>query len=139
MEHSLARILGHSLSHSPPRDIEKEIGEVQQPTGDFVRDNPELYQVAFDESVRALDQQSNELSAIRQRVVTYLALVVSGTAFLVGSSISRSAEVAGSRDAAFFGLTTLGTVLAVLTVLFVAVTLSPSCLLYTSPSPRDRG
>lgn len=75
-----------------------------------------MYKVAFDESVRALEDQTDELSNIRQRLVGYLAFVGSATAFLVGSSINPQVSAGGHRSAWFYGLATTGTSLMVLSV-----------------------
>lgn len=50
-------------------------------------ESAKLYRVAFDESVRTLKQQTDELSAIRQRLVQFLAFVGTATAFLVGTAL----------------------------------------------------
>lgn len=65
-----------------------------------------MYKVAFEESVRALKDQVDELSSIRQRLVQYFAFVGSATAFLVGSSLG-----AAHRDGLFYGLASVGTAL----------------------------
>lgn len=76
-----------------------------------------MYKVAFDESVRALEDQADELSSIRQRLVGYLAFILSATAFLVGSSINPQVSAQAVRDGWFYGLAITGTSLMVITVL----------------------
>jgi hypothetical protein len=68
-------------------------------------DKTNMYRVAFDESVRALKDQVDELSGIRQRIVSYLAFIGSATAFLVGSSL----KAPEGRDDLFYYLAIAGT------------------------------
>lgn len=80
-----------------------------------------MYKVAFEESVRALKDQVDELSGIRQRLVQYLAFMGSATAFLVGSSLG-----AADRDGVFYGLACGGTALMIITIGCTVYLLWPS-------------
>ncbi|OBI82706.1 hypothetical protein A9X00_07095 [Mycobacterium sp. 1245805.9] len=84
-------------------------------------DKTNMYKVAFEESVRALKDQVDELSNIRQRIVSYLAFVGSATAFLVGSSLNAP----GSRDDLFFFLASVGTAFMGITIGCATVLLRP--------------
>src|SRR4051794_11682018 len=79
-----------------------------------------MYKIAFDESVRALKDQVDELSGIRTRLVSFLAFIGAATAFLVGSSLTRA-----TRDGAFYGLASLGTILLIATIAIVIALLRP--------------
>jgi hypothetical protein len=81
----------------------------------------EMYKVAFEESVRALKDQVEELSAIRQRLVQYLAFVGAATAFLVGSGLH-----AVTRDGMFRALVSGGTALMLITIVCMIVLLWPT-------------
>jgi hypothetical protein len=94
----------------------------QNPTDDAAK----LYKIAFDESVRTLEQQAAELSAIRQRLVQFLAFVGTATAFLVGTSLRPAA--AGEtirRGAEFMPLCISGTVAMGLTLVLTLILLFP--------------
>lgn len=73
-----------------------------------------LYKVAFEESVRALEDQVKELDGIRQRLVSFLAFVGSATAFLVGSSLKPLEGTAANRDLWFYLLAIGGTVVVII-------------------------
>ena len=124
------------VSDAERRDSEPVSGEGHTDSGTpnigNVRRNGALYKVSFDESVRTLDQQREELSAIRQRGVQYLALVVTATAFLVGSTLTGSREF-GNRDGVFYAVAGLGTALMATTIVLAGVLLWPG---YTKMSTR---
>jgi hypothetical protein len=84
-----------------------------------------MYKVAFEESVRALEDQVDELSNIRQRLVSYLAFVGAATAFLVGSSLKPQVGSSANRDAWFYALAISGTSLMVVSVVFAILLLWP--------------
>ena len=80
-----------------------------------------MYQMAYDEAKRAVDDQIAELDSIRQRSVQFLAFVGTATAFLVGTSIGpRSSAV---RDAWFYGIASAASVGSLALVLLVLVIL----------------
>ena len=89
------------------------------------QDEDSMYKVAFDESVRALEDQADELSGIRQRLVGFMAFVGSATAFLVGSSINPQVSAQGHRDGWFYTLAISGTSLMVISVVLAIFLLWP--------------
>lgn len=78
-----------------------------------------MYQVAYEESQRTLDDQIDELSDMRQRSVQYLAFVGTATAFLVGTSLKPTAP---TRDL-FFHLLAGGATALLLTTLAAVIRL----------------
>jgi hypothetical protein len=79
-----------------------------------------LYRLAYEESKRTLDDQSSELSEVRQRGVAFVAFVGASTAFLVGTSLASPV-----RDLIFYGIAGLATVLSLATLVLVVTLLSP--------------
>jgi hypothetical protein len=76
--------------------------EAPKTTPGRLRRDPEaaaIYNIAWEEGRRRVDDQLAELEGIRTRSLQYLALTLTATAFLVGSSI-RTAE----RDLLFYSL-----------------------------------
>ncbi|WP_146082094.1 hypothetical protein [Rathayibacter sp. AY1A3] len=59
-----------------------------------------MYEDAYSEGKRTVDDQVAELESMRQRSVTFVAFVGSATAFLVGTSLAAASST--DRDAAFF-------------------------------------
>jgi hypothetical protein len=94
----------------------------QNPTDESAK----LYKIAFDESVRTLKQQNEELSAIRQRLVQFLAFVGTATAFLIGTSLRpEEGSTAVTRGPEFLPLCSAGTVAMVVTLGLTLVLLYP--------------
>ncbi|OZG31216.1 hypothetical protein BH683_000040 [Williamsia sp. 1138] len=116
---------GEQAEHDRTPAKHAETGSGKPLMASTVDGNWKLYRVAFDESVRTLEQQFQELSSLRQRLVQYLAFVVTATAFLVGSSLSRSAELV-TRDALFYVIAGTGTTLVAVTIVLTGITLLPS-------------
>ncbi|MCA1982973.1 hypothetical protein [Nocardioides nematodiphilus] len=77
-----------------------------------------LYKVAYDESVRAIDDQLAELDHVRSRAMQFLAFIGTGTAFLVGTGLNDS-----QRDGWFYALATVGSAMSVVTLLLVGAIL----------------
>lgn len=86
---------------------------VARRAGDRNPDAVELYKVIYDESVRLLSDQLQELAAFRTRTVQYLALIGTATAFLVGTGLSG-----GHRDDGFFVLAGIASAAFVVTLLY---------------------
>jgi hypothetical protein len=84
-----------------------------------------VYKVAFEESVRALEDQVEELTGIRQRLVGYLGFVGAATAFLVGSSLRPQVGGPTDRDAWFYVLAISGTSLMVVSIVCAIFLLWP--------------
>lgn len=87
-------------------------------------ESAKLYKVAFDESVRTLEQQTSELSAIRQRLVQFLAFVGTATAFLVGTSL-KPETTASPRGHWFMPLCIAGTAAMAMTLVLTLILLYP--------------
>jgi hypothetical protein len=79
-----------------------------------------LYRTVYEESQRTLDDQNDELTEIRQRVVQFVAFVGAATAFLVGTSLRAS-----SKDAVFYWLAAFATSLSCFTLALVVCVLVP--------------
>jgi hypothetical protein len=90
------------------------------PSPDELQKNESLYEIAYDEARRALDDQTSELNNIRTRAVGYLAFTGAATAFLAGTGIHS-----GRRDAAFYAMTIVAYGLALIVIALVALLLSP--------------
>ncbi|MBP2453866.1 hypothetical protein [Mycolicibacterium lutetiense] len=90
-------------------------------------ESAKLYKIAFDEAVRTLKQQSEELSAIRQRLVQFLAFAGTATAFLVGTALRPSEGVAAvNRGLDFYILCGAGTITLGLTLVLTLILLFPN-------------
>lgn len=85
-----------------------------------------VYKIAFDEAVRTLKAQADELSTMRQRLVQYLAFVGTATAFLVGTSLRPSDGAQPIlRGPEFMPLCIAGTVAMVVTLVLALILLYP--------------
>lgn len=80
-----------------------------------------LYRVAYEQSERALDDQTDELNGIRSRAVSFLTFVGAATAFLVGTTVTSA-----TKDALFYTVASLGTLLVVVCIICIFVVLKPS-------------
>lgn len=78
-----------------------------------------LYQVAYDESQRALDEQANELDGMRQRATQFISFVGTATAFLVGTGVKSP-----DRDATFFVIALVGSLASLGTILLAVAILT---------------
>jgi hypothetical protein len=72
----------------------------QQPAGDAA-----LYRIAYEQGLRTLEDQRDELNGARNRAGQVMALVASATAFLVGTGMAEA-----KRDLVFYCLAVLGTI-----------------------------
>lgn len=82
-----------------------------------------LYTLAYEESRRRVDDQLTELTDMRTRVVQYLALTSTATAFLVGTSLGKGGGVpatSADRDLPFYVIAVAGSLIAVMS-LFLAL------------------
>jgi hypothetical protein len=79
-----------------------------------------LYKVAYENGLRALDEQTDELSAVRQRAAQFMAFVGASTAFLAGTGLTG-----GHRDATFYVVAGLASLLSVVAIICVVVALRP--------------
>lgn len=80
----------------------------------------DLYRVAYDQSLRALDDQLDELSGIRGRASAYMAFIGSATAFLVGTGLKAT-----HRDALFYGFALPASVATLVALVTLGLLLRP--------------
>jgi hypothetical protein len=100
----------------------------QRPSDEFLAENAALYRVAYDESVNALKTQSDELSGMRQRLVSFLAFVGSATAFLAGSGLTATQSTAtqsGHRSVLFYGVAAVASLLMLAVITYTVNILRP--------------
>jgi hypothetical protein len=86
-----------------------------------IDEHAELYQVAYEESQRTLDDQQDELNHMRDRSVSYVSFVGAATAFLVGTGLTHS-----DRDWLFYLLAGVASVLTLAMIVFAWLLLNPS-------------
>ncbi|BCO99318.1 hypothetical protein [Mycobacterium intracellulare] len=99
-----------------------------RPTDEFLAENAALYRVAYDESVNALKTQSDELSGMRQRLVSFLAFVGSATAFLAGSALTATQSTttqSGHRSDLFYGVAAVASLLMLAVITYTVNILRP--------------
>jgi hypothetical protein len=107
--------------------IERSSGEVArperggQPSKRDVDQHVELYQIVYDESQRALDEQKDELGNIRDRAVQFVIFIGAATAFLVGTGLQ-----APHRDHSFYVLAILASVISLVMIGLLFMVLNPS-------------
>lgn len=77
-----------------------------------------LYRLAYDEGVRSIDDQKNELSSIRQRSLQYLAFVGAATGFLVAAGIKNP-----NRNPMYYGIAISSTTLSVVSLFLITLIL----------------
>lgn len=82
----------------------------------------ELYKIAMDEGRRALDDQLDELSGIRNRAVQFNAFVGAATAFLAGVGLRTGTNI---RDALFFGLAGTASLVSLAALACLALVIAP--------------
>lgn len=76
----------------------------EQPSSDPSDERKDWYAFALAQGIRALDAQRDELSGIRTRAVSFTALTITASAFLVGTSLGHLERVFW-----FYFLAALGT------------------------------
>jgi hypothetical protein len=100
---------------------------VVNPSPDAGRANAEgktsLYRVAYEEALRTLEDQRDELNGVRGRAVQFLAFVGSATAFLAGTGLASS--TVQERGALFYTIGVIATLVSVGTVASCAIVLNP--------------
>lgn len=79
-------------------------------------DGAPLYQLAYEEGRRTVDDQMAELSSIRQNTVQFLAFIGATTGFLIGAGLPGI----GSRGASFYIIATSATALSIVSVVISA-------------------
>jgi len=92
-----------------------------QPTGPDPRLNEDLYQVAYEEGRRTLDDQTDELNRMRDRAVNFAVFVGAATAFLVGTGLQ-----APRRDSSFYAIAILASALSALMIFLLFIVLNPA-------------
>jgi hypothetical protein len=89
-------------------------------SGDTHAEREAMFELALEAGNRTLDAQRDELSGIRTRVGAYAAIVLSATAFLVGTGLGSKAN----RNESFYATAISGTVfMAIMLVLVLLATL----------------
>lgn len=83
-------------------------------------DAAELYNVAYAESQRTLDDQQDELKGMRDRAVAFTTFVGAATAFLVGTGLSVT-----HRDITFYTLAAVASALSAVWILLLIALLNP--------------
>jgi|SRR5580698_1605493 hypothetical protein len=86
-----------------------------------VADQADLYEIAYAESQRTLDDQQDELKGMRDRAVSFTAFVGAATAFLVGTGLQVK-----HRDAGFYTIAIIASVLSSLSIALLIALLNPS-------------
>ena len=87
---------------------------------DTADDRTPLYRLAYDQSIRALNDQTDEWNGIRGRVATFMALVASATAFLAGTVLKDV-----KHDTVFHWLASLASAGSVIALLATGWALIP--------------
>lgn len=93
-------------------------GQPAGPDSDLYDD---LYQVAYEEGRRTLDDQTDELNRMRDRAVNFAVFVGAATAFLVGTGLQ-----APHRDSTFYAIAILASALSALMILLLFIVLNPA-------------
>jgi hypothetical protein len=81
----------------------------------------DLYQVAYEEGRRTLDDQTDELNRMRDRAVNFAVFVGAATAFLVGTGLQ-----APHRDSTFYAIAILASALSALMIFLLFRVLNPA-------------
>jgi hypothetical protein len=81
----------------------------------------DLYQVAYEEGRRTLDDQTDELNRMRDRAVNFAVFAGAATAFLVGTGLQ-----APHRDATFYTIAIIASALSLLMIALLFVLLNPA-------------
>ena len=71
-----------------------------------------MYELAVDAGKRSLDAQRDELNGMRTRAVAFSAIILTGTAFLVGAGLTSASRTAGFYILAIIGTALFGIMLA---------------------------
>jgi hypothetical protein len=91
------------------------------PAGPDPRLYEDLYQVAYEEGRRTLDDQTDELNRMRDRAVNFAVFVGAATAFLVGTGLQ-----APRRDSTFYAIAILASALSALMIFLLFMVLNPA-------------
>lgn len=81
----------------------------------------DLYQVAYEEGRRTLDDQTDELNRMRDRAVNFAVFAGAATAFLVGTGLQAS-----HRDFTFYTIAILASALSALMIFLLFILLNPA-------------
>lgn len=105
-----------------------------KPSPEAVVEHEKLYEIAYAEATKALEDQVDELGSARTRAVQFLALASAATAFLAGAAINSM----GQRTAPFYVLSVAGTILALAAIICVARLLNPwATPLFSRMNPKS--
>jgi hypothetical protein len=116
-----------SAKLSAVSEIERSSGDVTrpersgQPSKRDVDQHAELYQITYEESQRALDDQKDELGNVRDRAVQFAIFIGAATAFLVGTGLQ-----APHRDTSFYILAIVASAASLVMIWLLFQVLNPS-------------
>ena len=114
------------------------MAENQQPARPTDRGSRErtaaVVRIAYDEAVRALNDQSSELSNLRTRTVSFIAFVASANAFLAGAVVKTPGS---ARDSVFYILTASASVCFLVLLVSAVRILSPRRRFAFTTEPRE--
>ncbi len=131
----IGRALSHVLS-TPHMSRLSSVSEVDRPAGSAspakraggvppdkrsISEHTDLYQIAYEEGQRALDDQAGEIRGVRDRAVQFTVFVGAATAFLVGTGLQSA-----HRDAVFYTLASIASLLSAAMIALLIVVLGPS-------------
>jgi hypothetical protein len=116
-----ARIKAMRGSEQPSKDAQDAwppVGELE--SRNAIDGREEMYKVAYAESQRSIDDQTDELKGMRDRAVSFTTFVGAATAFLVGTGLQ-----AVHKDPAFYTLAIIASALSALWILLLIILLNP--------------
>lgn len=87
---------------------------------DASRPYSSLYRIAYEEGRKSLSDQVDELNGMRNRAVSYMAFILSATAFLVGTTLRTA-----SPGALFYATAVIASALTIWAIVHLALTIWP--------------
>lgn len=106
----------HPSSDAPrPRRSEGQLNRRR------IDEHEDLYQVVYEESQRALDDQKDELNVLRDRSVQFVIFIGAATAFLVGTGLQSL-----HRSTSFFILAGIASAVSLTTIGYLFAILNPA-------------
>lgn len=96
-------------------------GNIREPSTEDIDQHADLYQIAYQESQRTLDDQQDELNHMRDRSVSFIAFVGAATAFLVGTGLTDT-----HRDGVFYLIASLASLVTLAMIVLMWLLLKPS-------------
>lgn len=92
-----------------------------------------MYRIAYEQGLRTLDDQRDELNGVRSRAGAYMAFQGSATAFLIGATLSQVAPQPGFW---FPWAASAGTVAFIVSLVFMILLLRPKYVFNFRQSPK---